>query len=63
MGGLASCQIGPPTMLRDCIKGLKNPWEVLTQGERADLLGGIVQVVGMTEKESVTLKLHQRHTL
>ena len=32
-------------------------WEVLTEEERADLLGSIVQVVEMTEKESVTLEL------
>ena len=32
-------------------------WEVLTEDERADLLGSIVQVVEMTEKESVTLEL------
>ncbi len=32
-------------------------WEVLTEEERADLLGSVVQVVKMTEKESVTLEL------
>ena len=32
-------------------------WEVLTEDEWADLLGSIVQVVEMTEKESVTLEL------
>ena len=32
-------------------------WEVLTEDERGDLLGSIVQVVEMTEKESVTLEL------
>ena len=32
-------------------------WEVLTEDERADLLGSIVQVVEMTEKESVALEL------
>lgn len=32
-------------------------WEVLTEDERADLLGSIVQTVEMTEKESVTLEL------
>ena len=32
-------------------------WEVLTEEERADLLGSVVQVVEMTEKESVTLEL------
>ena len=29
-------------------------WEVLTEDERADLMGSIVQVVEMTEKESTT---------
>ena len=32
-------------------------WEAATDEERADLLGSIVQVVEMTEKESVTLEL------
>ena len=32
-------------------------WEVLTEEERADLLGSVVQVVEMTDKESVTLEL------
>ncbi len=32
-------------------------WEVLTEEERADLLGSVVQVVEMTQKESVTLEL------
>ena len=32
-------------------------WEVLTEDERGDLLGSIVQVVEMTKKESVTLEL------
>lgn len=32
-------------------------WEMLTEEERADLLGGVVQVVQMTEKESITLEL------
>ena len=32
-------------------------WDVLTEEERADLLGSVVQTVEMTEKESVTLEL------
>ena len=32
-------------------------WEAATDEERADLLGRIVQVVEMTEKESVALEL------
>jgi len=32
-------------------------WDVLTEDERADLMGSVVQVVEMTEKESVTLEL------
>ncbi len=32
-------------------------WKVLTEEERADLLGSIVQTVELTEKESVTLEL------
>jgi len=32
-------------------------WEAATDEERADLLGSIVQVVEMTEKESVALEL------
>ncbi len=32
-------------------------WKVLTEEERADLMGSFVQVVELTEKESVTLEL------
>ena len=32
-------------------------WKVLTEAERADLLGSFVQTVEMTEKKSVTLEL------
>lgn len=38
-------------------------WKVLTEEERADLLGSVIQLVEMTEKKSVTKKEHGTQTV
>ncbi len=60
----ADAQIASATVLRpttaqvqECWSEVLRVWKVLTEEERADLLGSVVQAVEMTEKESVTLEL------
>jgi hypothetical protein len=56
---IASATIVRPTaaQVQEAWSEILRVWEVLTEDERGDLLGSIVQVVEMTEKESVTLEL------